>query len=117
MMVFESGEAILWRKGGGTVVWIGIGCLCLATTKEWQGEGVARGGRANFQVWHGWEIVGNVYGLILWFLCFLGFFFGCLGICLVDGSLAKKVAKALTPIDVYFFESPNSQKHMQWVER
>ena len=26
-----------------------------------------------------------------------------LGMCLVDGSLAKKVAKALIPIDVYFF--------------
>ena len=44
-------------------------------------------------------------------------FFLCLGMCLVDGSLAKKVAKALIPIDVYFFGSPNSQKHIHWEER
>ena len=56
-------------KGGGT------GWPCLATTLEWQGEGVAQGGRANFLVWHGWEFVGNVHGLILWFLCFLRFSF------------------------------------------
>ena len=36
---------------------------------------VARGGRATFLVWHGWEFVGRVFGLFLWFLC--------LGMCLV----------------------------------
>ena len=49
--------------------------------------------------------------------CVFFFFWVFVGMCLVDGSLAKRVAKALIPIDVYFFGSQNSQKHIQWEER
>ena len=33
---------------------------------------------------------------------FFFFFWVFVGMCLVDGTLAKRVAKALIPIDVYF---------------
>jgi len=43
----------------------------------------AQGRRATFRDWHGWEVVGKVFGLFFWFLCF--------GMLLGDGSLAERV--------------------------
>ena len=93
------------REGGGTVVWSGTVLVCASAEGEfcglesgtimWGGragllqEGlvfleVAWGGRVAFLFWHGWNFMEDVFGLFWWFLC--------LGMCLGDGSLAKRVA-------------------------
>ena len=48
---------------------------CFRMGRGWHGRVfVARGGRANFLAWHGWESVVEVFGLFCGF-CIFGFFF------------------------------------------